>query len=96
MFHDRSLLGRCFWGFVLPVLEYSHIGILIRRFAAEPGSTAGLIPLSMSLWNDFPDSVFDGVGLSREQGQCFFIGLSCSIPTIVFYSFSLSFYPIKI
>ena len=21
MFHDRSLLGRCFWGFVLPVLE---------------------------------------------------------------------------
>ena len=26
----------------------------------------------------------------QEQGQCFFIGLSCSIPTIVFYSFSLS------
>ena len=23
MFHDRSLLGRCFLGFVLPVLEYS-------------------------------------------------------------------------
>ena len=23
MFHDRSLLGRCFRGFVLPVLEYS-------------------------------------------------------------------------
>ena len=22
VFHDRSLLGRCFWGFVLPVLEY--------------------------------------------------------------------------
>ena len=22
MFHDRSLLGRCFRGFVLPVLEY--------------------------------------------------------------------------
>ena len=21
VFHDRSLLGRCFWGFVLPVLE---------------------------------------------------------------------------
>ena len=21
-FHDRSLLGRCFWGFVMPVLEY--------------------------------------------------------------------------
>ena len=23
VFHDRSLLGRCFRGFVLPVLEYS-------------------------------------------------------------------------
>ena len=22
VFHDRSLLWRCFWGFVLPVLEY--------------------------------------------------------------------------
>ena len=22
VFHDRSLLARCFWGFVLPVLEY--------------------------------------------------------------------------
>ena len=22
VFHDGSLLGRCFWGFVLPVLEY--------------------------------------------------------------------------
>ena len=22
VFHDRSLLGRCFWGFVLPVWEY--------------------------------------------------------------------------
>ena len=22
MFHNRSLLGRCFWGFVLPVLEH--------------------------------------------------------------------------
>ena len=26
----------------------------------------------------------------QEQGQCFFIGLSCSISTIVSYSFSLS------
>ena len=22
VFHDRALFGRCFWGFVLPVLEY--------------------------------------------------------------------------
>ena len=26
----------------------------------------------------------------QEQGQCFFIGLSCSIPTIGFYFFFLS------
>ena len=26
MFHDRSLLGRCFRGFVLPVLEYWSAG----------------------------------------------------------------------
>ena len=22
VFHDRSLLGRCFWDFVVPILEY--------------------------------------------------------------------------
>ena len=22
VFHDRFLLGRCFWGFVMPVVEY--------------------------------------------------------------------------
>ena len=31
-----------------------------------------------------------GTGGFQEQGQCFFIGLSYSIPTIVFYSLSLS------
>ena len=31
-----------------------------------------------------------GTGGFQELGQCFCIGLSCSIPTIVFYSFSLS------
>ena len=31
-----------------------------------------------------------GTGGFQEQGQCFFIGLSCSIPNIIFYSFPLS------
>ena len=31
-----------------------------------------------------------GTGGFEEQGQCFCIGLRCSIPTIFFYSFSLS------
>ena len=50
-------------------------------------------PLSVPL-NDLANLVFDGVGLEgfgfQEQGQCFFIDLSCSIPTIVFYYFSIS------
>ena len=32
-----------------------------------------------------------GTGGFQEQGKCFFIGLSYSIPTIVFYYFFLSF-----
>ena len=49
-------------------------------------------PLSVSLWNDLANSVFDSVGLVgfKSRANDFFIGLSCSIPTIVFYSFSLS------
>ena len=49
------------------------------------------IPFSVSLWNDLANPVFNALGTGRyqEQGQCFFIGLSCSISTIVFYSLSL-------
>ena len=50
------------------------------------------ISLSVSLWNDLADPVFDGVELAgfKSMVNVFFIGLSCSIPTIVFYHFSLS------
>ena len=50
------------------------------------------IPFSVSLWNDLANPVFDGGGTGgfQEHCQCFIIGLSCSIPTVVFYSFSLS------
>ena len=48
------------------------------------------IPISVSLWNDLANPVFDGVGLTGFKSQCFIIGLGCSIPTIVFYSFSFS------
>ena len=48
--------------------------------------------ISVSLWNDLADPMFDGVGLAgfKSRANAFFIGLSCSIPTKVFYSFSLS------
>ena len=41
----------------------------------------------MSLYND-------GMGLAdyKSRAYAFFIGLSCSIPTIVFYNFSLLFF----
>ena len=160
VFDDRSLLGRCFRGFVLPVIEYysalwcsaadthfklldravsdarfltvvvfeydtahrrsvavllmlykircnpmhqlngalpghmcqcglhvvpcSHSGICMRRLAAEPRSTAWLlflVPLERSCW---PRIRWCGTGGFQDQGQCFFIYLSCSIPTIVF------------
>ena len=39
------------------------------------------IPLSVSLWKDLADPVFDGVGLVsfKSRANVFFIGLSCSI-----------------
>ena len=37
------------------------------------------IPLSVSLWNDLADAVFDVVGLAgfKSRANAFFIGLSC-------------------
>ena len=48
--------------------------------------------LSVSLWNDLADPVFDGVGLAgfQSRANAFFIGLSCSIPTAVIYYFYIS------
>ena len=48
------------------------------------------IPLSMSLWNDLADPVFDGVGLAgfKTRANYFFIGVSFTIHTIFFFYFS--------
>ena len=168
VFHDRSLLGRCFRGFVLPVLEncsavwcsaadthlklldrpvsgarfligvclsvtllnvdpsqscvcfirsgvtrctllmvinldhmcrcglhavlWSHIGRISHRLTAERRCTVGLL---------FPSRCQSGTLLLTSYSMVWdwrvlraepmlFIGLSCSIITIVFYSFSLS------
>ena len=45
------------------------------------------ILFSVPLWNDLAVPVYIrwcGAVKFQEQGQCFFIGLSCSIPTIAF------------
>ena len=61
---------------------------------AEPRSTAGhLFPShAVSLWNDLANTVFDGMGPAgfKSRVNAFFDNLSCSIPTIVFYNFSIS------
>ena len=148
MFHDRSLLGRCFRGFVLPVFEYcsavwcsavdTHLKLLDRAVSGARFLTGGVFecdiahrrsvavlcycvcfvrscvtlctllmmlylticasagytmcsgrtsvhlctaslqnlavqqdfyPLSMSLWNDLANPVFDGVGLARFKSR---------------------------
>ena len=49
---------------------WSHIGTLMCLLAAEPRSIAGLLfLLSVSLWNDFGDPVFDGVGLAGFKSR---------------------------
>ena len=73
-------------------VPWSHIGILMRHLAAAQYHRT-FVPISGSLWNDVADSVFDGVGQAgfKSRTRFFFIGLSYSIPTIVFYHFSFLF-----
>ena len=54
------------------------------------------ISFSVSLWNGLANPVFRWceTGGLQEQGQCFSIGLSCSIPTIILYSLSLSLFSV--
>ena len=155
---DRLLIERCFWGFVLPALEYcsavwcsaadTHLQLL-GRVVSGAGFLAGgvfncnishrrsvavlcmlykigcnpkhplcgslpvlyvlirvtrgaliahrytyvplrcrisqyrrtLIPLSVSLWNDLVDPVFDGVGLAgfKSRSNAFLLAYSCSL-----------------
>ena len=69
-----------------------HSGILMSRLAAEPRSTTWFLfpshcPSGTICWSRTRWCVTGGF---HEQRQSFFVGLRCSIPTIVFYSFSLS------
>ena len=53
---------------VLHAVPWSHIGILMRRLAAEPRSTAGLCS-SLCVWDNIADPVFDGVGLAGFKSR---------------------------
>ena len=78
----------------LHAVLWPHIGTLMHRLAAEPQSTAGLLfpcqcPSGAIL---IANPVFDGVGLAgfKSRAYAFLLTISCSIPTIVIYYFSLS------
>ena len=76
----------------LHAVLWSHIGTFMHRLVAEPCSTAGLLlpswcPSGTILLT--PYSMVCDWWVSRA-GQCFFFGLSCSIPTLVFDSLFLS------
>ena len=163
VFHDRSLLQRCFRGFVLPVLEYcsavwcsaadTHLKLLDRAASGARFLTGGVfecdiahrrsvavlcmlykirctdihplngalsgpyvpvrvtrgalvthrytyarprcrtsqysmtfIPLSVSLWNDLANPVFDGVGLAgfKSSTHAFSLAKDALAPSIIF------------
>ena len=50
----------------LHAVPWSQISILIRHLAAEPRT---FVPLSVSLWNDLADPVFDGLGLASFKSR---------------------------
>ena len=52
-------------------VPWSHIGILMRHLAAELRMQyrRTFVPLSVSLWNDLADPVFDGVGLAGFKSR---------------------------
>ena len=78
----------------LHAVLWSHIGILMFLFAAEPRSPAGLLFHSHYLCSPILLTCirWRGTGGFQRQGQCFFIGLSCSIPFCI-QLFSLSLLP---
>ena len=74
----------------LHAVLWSYIGTLMHLLALDIYSPLS-VPLDRSsLGSSYPRTRWCGTLGFQEQRQCIFIGLNCSIPTIVFYSFSLS------
>ena len=68
---------------------WSHIGTLMHCLAAEPCSTAGLLFPSLCPSLTVLLTSYCGTVGFQEQGQCFFIGLRCSIYSLLlFFPFS--------
>ena len=76
VFHDRSLLGRCFRGFVLPVLEYcsavwcsaadTHLKLLDRAVSGGRFLTGGCLSVTFLIvdpWQSWVCFIRSGVTL---------------------------------
>ena len=76
----------------VPVLSHAVPWSHLCAASLQNLAVRTFVPFSVCLWNDLVDPVCDGVGLAgfKSRANTFFIGLSCSIPIIVFYYFSLS------
>ena len=72
----------------------AHRYICVPPYCRTSQYLMTFILLSVSFWNDLSGPVFDGLGQAgfKSRAQCVFIGLSCSIPTIVFYCFLFLFF----
>ena len=87
----------------LPV-QVTHYAMITHQFPNAPSHCRisqchwTFIPLTMSLWNDLADSVFDGVEKVgfKSNANVFFIALSCSIPLCLLLFFPFSSFCIKI
>ena len=89
----NGAIPRPYFQCVLHAVLWLHIGILMRSLVAEPCSTTGLLFSSQCLSETISLTSYSIVWdwqVLREGLRCFYIGLSCSILTKVFYYFSLS------
>ena len=114
MFHDRSLLGRCFRGFVLPVLEDcsavwclsadTHFKLLDRAVSGARFLTGGVFECDIAHHRSVAVlcllykircktmQPLNGARRVSRVGIMLFYWPRCSIPSIIFYSFSLLFF----
>ena len=82
----------------LRAVLWSHICVLMRLLAAEPRSTAGPLFLSQCPRRTLLLTLYSMVChcAFQEQGQCFFITLSCFIPFCLEIFFSFSSFCLKV
>ena len=70
------------------VTPYAPVGVTPRCRTSQYSRT--FIPLSVSLWNDLANPIFDEVGLAGFKSSAMLYWPKLLYPTIIYYFFSLS------